>query len=326
MKFSIEKAIHGTLVLALIIYAFQNFSEHPDVILYRLSEMVVFLTAFFFMAFRWAGDPDKKWSSKKRWSLMAVLWVSSWFLISLTKIVMDLIPDNGPILLEYFFLPHLADNVLGPIISGLIIGSVYGFIRRLIITKEIKKLKILGAVTGTGIIIYCGILLWTLSYSGSDEVLFMDRDQKMTSLREVLSQPELQGKKVYVDFWFATCGPCITAFQNMELGKQLLKENGYVTLYLGRETAGPDSKVRWLSTIRYYDLKGYHVYMSEELEQDVYEQVGKYVDRHFGYPHYLLVNEQGEIINWDAPDILDIAALEASITNQNSVNMAAAGN
>ena len=148
----------------------------------------------------------------------------------------------------------------------------------------------------------------------------MDRDQEMTSLREVLSQPELQGKKVYVDLWFATCGPCIAAFENMEPGKQLLKEKGYVTLYLGREISTPDSKVRWLSTIRDYELKGYHVYMSQKLEQDVYEQVGKYVDRYFGYPHYLLANEQGEIINWDAPDIVDIDALEVSLQNPITLN------
>jgi hypothetical protein len=102
MKISFEKTILGSLAITLVIYVFNDLSEHPDVILYRLSEMVVFLTVFFFMAFRWAGDPHGKWSTKKRWSLMTLLWISSWILICLTKIVMDLIPDNGPILIKYF--------------------------------------------------------------------------------------------------------------------------------------------------------------------------------------------------------------------------------
>jgi hypothetical protein len=148
MKISFEKTILGSLALTLVIYVFNDLLEHPDVILYRLSELTVFLTAFFFMAFRWTGDPCKTWSTRQRWSLMALFWVFSWFLMSLTKIVMDLLPENDPILLTYFFLPYVADNFLEPMIPGLAIGIIYGAVRQLIIKKDKKKLKILGAVTG----------------------------------------------------------------------------------------------------------------------------------------------------------------------------------
>ncbi|NGP75051.1 hypothetical protein G3570_00285 [Balneolaceae bacterium YR4-1] len=313
MRITIEKAIIGSITLLLVIYAFTEFSAHPDIILYRLSELLVFVLSFFFMAFRWTGDPNNKWNRKKRWSLMALLWVSGWFLLSLTKIVKDLLPENDPILLKYFFLPSVADNVLVPIVPGLIIGIIYGTIRYAVLTKNYKKIKILCGLTGAGVILYSVILIWKLSYTGSESIQFLDRNQEMLSLEEVLSQPELQGKKVYVDFWYATCSPCIKAFKNMKPGKELLKEQDYVTLFMGRETSHPDSKVRWISTISDYELEGYHVYMSEQLEEEIFNLLMKYEDLYLAYPHYFIVDENGNITDWDAPGITEVTALEESL-------------
>lgn len=313
MKPTIEKSVLGSITVLLGFYTFNEFGAHPDLILSRLSELVVFLLFFLFMAIRWVGDPDHTWNSKKRWSSMLMLLAFSWFLISLTKIVMDLIPENNPILLKYFFLPHLADNILGPVLLGLIIGTIYGIVRRGILTKSYRNIKIMGAVATSVVIIYGSLVAWNLSYSGSETVRFLDRDQVFTSFEEVLSQPELKGKKIYVDFWFSSCSPCISAFRNMEVGKELLKEEGYITLYMGRETSHADSKARWLDVIGDYELEGYHVYMSEQLEKEITERGMEKTERWFGYPHYLLINENGEIINWDAPGIVDVELLSESI-------------
>ena len=105
---------------------------------------------------------------------MALLWVSGWFLLSLTKIVKDLLPENDPILLKYFFLPSVADNVLVPIVPGLIIGIIYGTFRYAVLTKNYKKIKILGGLTGAGVILYSVILIWKLSYTGSESIQFLD--------------------------------------------------------------------------------------------------------------------------------------------------------
>ena len=321
MKFTLEKVFLGSLTILLGVYALTEFAESPEVILYRLSELVVFLSFFFFMALRWIGDPDHIWSKKKRWSALLFLGTFSWFLICLTKIVMDLAPDNNPILMKYFFLPHLADNVLGPVLLGLIVGVVYGIVRRAIITKNYRNIKILGAISVSGVIIYGSIVVWNLSYSGTEKVRFLDRDQELISFEEVLSQPELEGKKIYVDFWYSSCGPCIGAFKNMDSGKKLLKEEGYITLYMGRETSHPDSKARWLNVIRDFDLEGYHVYMSKQLEDEMTERVMQNSDDWFSYPHYLLINENGEVINWDAPGIVDIELLSGSISELSTNNL-----
>ena len=314
MKLSIEKSVFGCLTLSLIIYAFREFAASPDVILYRLSELWVFLSAFFFMAFRWTGDPEKKWNGKKRWSLMIFFWVFSWFLISLMKIVMDLIPQNAPILFSYFFLPHVADIFLEPMIPGLIAGILYGTIRYTILSRDMKKLKIMSGIVGAVLFVYGAIFVWNMSYSGSDRILFLDRDQQFETLDEVLSQHELSGKAVYVDLWFSSCSPCITAFQNMDAGKELLDQENVVVLYLGREISVPDSKSRWLRTIRDYKLEGYHVYMSETLEQDVARIVKTNADQHLAYPHYLLIDETGTVTDWDAPGIMEVELLSHSIS------------
>lgn len=99
----------------------------------------------------------------------------------------------------------------------------------------------------------------------------------------------------------------------MKPGKELLKEQDYVTLFMGRETSHPDSKVRWISTISDYELEGYHVYMSEQLEEEIFNLLMKYEDLYLAYPHYFIVDENGNITDWDAPGITEVTALEESL-------------
>lgn len=255
---------------------------------------------------------------------MAAIWGVSWLIIGLTKISMDLTPDHEPILISYFVHEAVIRNLLESMIPGLGAGIIYGTVRYTILTKETLRLKILGGVAGASLAVYSGIFFWNMSYSGSDTVTFLDRNQQLDSLEEVLAQPELMGKPVYIDLWFSTCGPCIAAFQNLAPGKEILEKNNVSMLYLGREISIPDSKSRWLSTIRDYKLEGYHVYMSEQLEREIADLIKINTDQHLGYPHYLMVDKTGTVINWDAPGITETTLLEKMVSDySNSKEMAA---
>ena len=117
---------------------------------------------------------------------------------------------------------------------------------------------------------------------------------------QLISLPEFKGKKIWVDLWYSSCSPCIEDFQKYSNERKKLEENGWIVLFLGRETSHPDSYSRWLNAIEKYDLRGVHYYMSKPFESQIQQQIQKKINERLGYPHYLVVSIQGEVVNWDA--------------------------
>lgn len=323
MKYLTEKIVLGIVVLVLGYIFLHNVSGSDHIIhyIYNYASYGYMVLIFVFMGLQWIGDPAQTWKNTRLWKVLGVIIGGGWFTITVSYGIYVQHLTGNPMQWWHIFHPFYLSAFLETLAPGLVLGMLYGYIRRLILISRKKRLKqfMLGAITltATGVLIFAGLYFWDVSYEGNQQIRILDKSQELDSLEEVLGQPELEGKKVYIDLWFSTCGPCIQAFKKMGPAKKLLDKKNIVTLYLGKETSHPNSKQLWINAIKDYQLEGFHVYMSEELEQEIITGVSKYIDRYFGYPHYLIVNEKGEIVNWDAPGVQNLSELENAVAKLN---------
>ena len=315
---TIEKVVLSILALGTG-YLLYGHIELSYVLLYNLVGHAWMWAFIVYVGMLWVGNPEVKRRFVNAWSFIGLTLIG-WVFVNFFYVIYlhDKFPEN-PLNLWHIFHHYYIDNYLEFSVPGMILGFIYGLCRRMIQKGNAKKLKkILGwssAALVSAAMIF-GVIYWSdVQYDGNQSIKFLDKDQEFTSLEEVLSQPELKGKKVFVDVWFSTCGPCISAFKNKDAGKELLTANDYVFLYLAREISQPTSKQHWINTIKDYDLQGYHVYMSEDLNNEVINEVSKRIDRYFGYPHYMIINKEGEVVEWDAPDVTDVEGLKKVITS-----------
>jgi thiol-disulfide isomerase/thioredoxin len=122
-----------------------------------------------------------------------------------------------------------------------------------------------------------------------------------------------KGKKVFVDIWGTWCGPCKKEFEQKDKYANLLKSKEITTLYI---CEGKNSKKKvWNEMIEFYELEGQHIFTNEKLLTDIHDRFGK---NGFAYPRYLLVDENGKVVNEQASYPSKTKQLEKEI-NKNYV-------
>ncbi|NBW35834.1 MAG: hypothetical protein EBR30_12595 [Cytophagia bacterium] len=138
-----------------------------------------------------------------------------------------------------------------------------------------------------------------LRYEGDDSIKFIKENYQ--SLDAILQRQEFKGKVVYIDLWFSSCSPCIQEFKLMPAVKESLKAENIEYLYLARKTSHPNDIQLWKNAIKKYDLSGWHIYMSDSLEENVWQLIEKNVPKLArAYPHYLIVNQENIIFDYNA--------------------------
>lgn len=138
----------------------------------------------------------------------------------------------------------------------------------------------------------------------NDEYKFVDNYEKINSLADCILP--LKGRKIYVDIWSTSCGPCKEEFEYNEKLKETLKNKGVDILYISLD--GDQNQDRWKNMIKYYNLRGNHIRANEKLEADLARELGR-----FGIPRYLIIDKQGNIINNDAPRPSNLSELEKQL-------------
>jgi hypothetical protein len=89
----------------------------------------------------------------------------------------------------------------------------------------------------------------------------------------------------------------------------LLKSKGFEVLYISIDKQ--DKEVQWKEMIKFYKLDGHHIRAGKEFQDDLIRIFNK--NGTIAIPWYLLIDEQGKIINKDAARPSEIETLEKQI-------------
>ncbi len=102
-----------------------------------------------------------------------------------------------------------------------------------------------------------------------------------------VSLSSFTGKVIYLDFWYAACGPCHVLFQTLEpIKKYYLNSKDVVFLCVSI-----DPKVVWKKALKQYHIEGYHVFTQDKGENHPVIKAYKVA----GYPATYLVDKNGKI-------------------------------
>lgn len=140
----------------------------------------------------------------------------------------------------------------------------------------------------------------------NDSCKIIENYKDINTLSEALLS--LKGKKVYVDIWTTSCGSCKKDFAHNEKLKATLKNKGIEMLYISLDSKKYED--RWMNMIKYYNLSGFHIRANEKLNADLGGVFGI-----SGVPHYLIIDEDGNIKNRNAASPSNMSKLLTQLNN-----------
>lgn len=111
-----------------------------------------------------------------------------------------------------------------------------------------------------------------------DFTLENERGQKVTL-------DSFKGKVVYMDFWYAACGPCQSLFKAIKQVKEKFKDNNQVVFL----NISIDAKDTWQKALRKFEIGGYHAFT--ENKEAGHEIIKAYKVGH--YPTTCLIDKNG---------------------------------
>jgi len=123
-------------------------------------------------------------------------------------------------------------------------------------------------------------------------MVFMDNYGTINTLKEAIKP--LLGKKIYIDVWATWCGPCKVEFVHNEALKKMLAENDIQMLYISIDR--DDFDETWKNEIKYHHLIGTHIHANAELVKDLRILYTNNPEGGIYIPWYILVDEQGNIM------------------------------
>ena len=166
-------------------------------------------------------------------------------------------------------------------------------------TKLIKS--IIGLITVIAIVAGT-YYVFVINSKGTEKIKYIEPDNEYNSFSDILQHPDLKGKVVYVDYWHTGCSPCLEEFEHLpKLKDRFQKNSDLVFLYLGKDRSVPGEKFRWKKMIEKKNLSGDHYFMTNEKYQKLWDETVNDTTLMQAFPHYLIVDRNGIIINNNAP-------------------------
>lgn len=116
--------------------------------------------------------------------------------------------------------------------------------------------------------------------------------QDINSFEELLSK--FENKKLYIDFWATWCGPCLYDHQCSGLLEEFAEKHEIQLVYVSVDNQGYTEK--WENYIKYHNLIGYHLHANSTLVGSLKHSIPDFGS----IPRYVIVNENGEVVDFDA--------------------------
>jgi thiol-disulfide isomerase/thioredoxin len=100
------------------------------------------------------------------------------------------------------------------------------------------------------------------------------------------------GRIIYIDLWATWCSPCFIEMKKADIIKKKYKNNEIVYVYLCCES----DKNIWERKIKELEISGEHIWLNSMQYKDLYLKFNI-----SGFPHYVLINRKGKIVDINAP-------------------------
>ena len=104
---------------------------------------------------------------------------------------------------------------------------------------------------------------------------------------EVVSLASFRGKVVYMDFWYAACGPCHALFESTKSVKEHFKGNENVVFL----NVSIDNRHTWEKALEKFNIDGYHVFTQNKGENHDIVKMYKVA----GYPTTCIIDKKGNM-------------------------------
>ena len=125
-----------------------------------------------------------------------------------------------------------------------------------------------------------------------DNVSFVENYDSIKSLKEAVKS--LKGKKIYVDVWATWCEPCKYEFVKKDSLLRRLHSQGTEILFISIDVKNREQL--WKDMIKYYNLQGFHIRASNQLNADLRSIFSKDHKGSFYIPFHILIDESGKIL------------------------------
>ncbi|MFN8251202.1 MAG: TlpA disulfide reductase family protein [Ferruginibacter sp.] len=102
-----------------------------------------------------------------------------------------------------------------------------------------------------------------------------------------VSLSSFKGKVIYLDFWYAACGPCHILFEAIKPVKKYYSKNESVVFL----TVSIDSRKVWKEALKKYNIAGYNVFTENKGESHPIIKAYKVA----GFPSTYLIDRDGKI-------------------------------
>lgn len=116
----------------------------------------------------------------------------------------------------------------------------------------------------------------------------------VNSFEQLISLPELKGKRLFIDIWSL---PCANELTYASVVDSLAKLNDVSLVYISIDNA--EDKSKWENVINQRDLVGYHILANEQLQDDIRKVI--YDNGTLRIPMYIFIDATGHIVNPNAP-------------------------
>ena len=133
--------------------------------------------------------------------------------------------------------------------------------------------------------------------SDSNDCIIIINEQ-VNSLKDLVSLDCLKGNRLYIDLWATWCLPCKMEFTHKNALYTVAEKNNVKLIYISIDNP-IIFKAKWESDIYELNLVGYHLLANEQLLKDL--EINIYKNSTMSIPWYVYINENGEIVNNNAP-------------------------